>query len=135
MRQASICILFIKSLVLQEISDRVTPEKLQAWAQNQANALQYVGIKEDFTSPFRPQLLVGDIAETVADNVGTKLGIITEVEQSFSKRDGFRTTFSVDSGGIYTDGNNYNVYTRVANINGYNRRQRIVDLVRLVSGK
>ena len=115
--------------------DGLTQEKLQAWAQNQANALQYVGIKEDFTSPFRPQLLVGDIAETVADNVGTKLGIITEVEQSFSKRDGFRTTFSVDSGGIYTDGSNYNVYTRIANINGYNRRQRIVDLVRLVSGK
>ena len=115
--------------------DGMTQEKMQAWAENQANALRYVGIKEDFTSPFRPQLLVGDIAETVSDGVGTSLGIITEVEQSFSKQNGFTTNFSVDSGGISTDGANYNIYTRVANVNGYNRRQRIIDLVRLVSGK
>lgn len=112
-----------------------TQAKLQSWAEAQAASYQYVGIGEDFTGPFRPQLLVGDIAEVVEDNTGTSLGVITEVKQTFSRKDGFRTEFAVDSGGVSTDGANYIIYSRTANVNGFNRRQRVMDLVRLVAGK
>ena len=108
---------------------------LQEWAEAQAVSYQYVGISEDFTGPFRPQLIVGDVAEVVAEGTGTTLGVITEVRQTFSRKNGFRTEFSVDSGGLVTDGSNYEIYTRSAAINGFNRRQRIMDIVRYVAGK
>jgi hypothetical protein len=98
-------------------------------------AYQYVGIGEDFTGPFRPQLLVGDVASVVNGTVGTNLGIITEVKHSFSRKNGFTTDFSVDSGGVVTDGGNYKVYSRAAELHGFNRKQRIMDLVRYASRK
>lgn len=115
--------------------DGFTQAELQIYAEMQAAAYQYVGIGEDFTGPFRPQLLVGDVAEVVEGETGTSLGIITEVRQTFSRDDGFKTEFTVDSGGVVTDGENYTIYSRAADINGFNRRQRIMDLVRFVSGK
>ena len=117
--------------------DGFTQEELQIFAEMQAAAYQYVGIGEDLTGPFRPQLLVGDVAEVVdIDGVqGTSLGVITEVRQVFGRKDGYKTEFSVDSGGVVTDGENYSIYSRMADINGFNRRLRIMDLVRFVSGK
>lgn len=113
--------------------DGFSQAELQAWANAQALKYQYVGIGEDFTSPFRPQLVVGDVAEIVTDGVGLSLGLITEITQSFSKSDGFKTDFSVDSGGVATDGPNYVIYSRAAEVSGFNRRQRVVDLVRYIS--
>lgn len=115
--------------------DGLTQSGLQAWAESQAESYQYIGIGEDFTGPFRPQLLCGDIAEIydTGDTEGISLGLITEVHQTFSKSDGFKTNFSVDSGGIVTDGENYIVYSRAAEVSGFNRRQRIVDLIRYIS--
>ncbi len=112
----------------------MTQEELAAWAQAQAEALQYVGIGEDFTGPFRPQLLVGDVAEVVEPGgvTGTALGLVTEVKHTFGRSDGFKTDFSVDSGGVVTDGENYIVYSRAVSVNGYNRRQRIVDMIRSI---
>ena len=117
--------------------DGFTQAELGVFAEMQAAAYQYVGIGEDLTGPFRPQLLVGDVAEVVdIDGVeGTSLGIITEVRQVFSRDGGYKTEFSVDSGGVVTDGENYSIYSRMADINGFNRRLRIWDLVRFVSGK
>lgn len=117
--------------------DGFTQAELQVFAEMQAAAYQYVGIGEDLTGPFRPQLLVGDVAEVVdIDGVqGTSLGVITEVRQVFSRKDGYKTEFSVDSGGVVTDGENYSVYSRMADINGFNRRLRIMDLVRFIAGK
>ena len=115
--------------------DGLTQADLQAWAEAQATKYQYIGIGEDFTGPFRPQLIVGDVAEVVEDEEGTSLGLITEVRQVFSKRDGFKTEFSVDSGGVATDGENYVVYSRAAEVSGFNRRQRVIDLVRFIAKK
>lgn len=115
--------------------DGLDQATLQAWTEKQALNLQYVGINEDFSGPFRPQLMVYDVAEVVNDGVGTSLGIITEVTQVFDRNNGFRTEFSIDSGGVYTDGENYTVYSRAAEVSGFNRKQRIIDLVRFVSGK
>ena len=64
--------------------DGLTQAGLQEWAEAQAEKYQYIGIGEDFTGPFRPQLIVGDVAEVIEDNVGTALGLITEVRQVFS---------------------------------------------------
>ena len=115
--------------------DGMTQEGMQAWAEAQAEVFQYVGIGESFSSPFRPQLLVGDIASIVEDDVATNLGIITEVKQTFSRRNGYATEFSVDSGGVTTDGENYSIYSHAAELNGFNRRQRIIDLVRYTYDK
>ena len=115
--------------------DGLTQAELQTWAEMQAAAYQYVGIGEDLTGPFRPQLLVGDVAEVVDGDIGTSLGIITEVQQIFSRKEGYKTEFSVDSGGVVTDGDNYTIYSRAAELNGFNRKLRIMDLVRFVSGK
>lgn len=110
----------------------MTQERLNAWAATQAAALQYVGIGDDLVGPFRPQLLVGDVAEVAEPEgaVGVALGIITEVRHTFSRTDGFRTEFSVDSGGVATDGEDYVIYSRAVAANGYNRRQRMIDLIR-----
>lgn len=115
--------------------DGLTQAGLQAWAEAQATKYQYIGIGEDFTGPFRPQLIVGDVAEVVEGEVGTSLGLITEVRQVFSKKEGFKTEFSVDSGGVATDGENYIVYSRAAEVSGFNRRQRVIDLVRYIAKK
>lgn len=112
-----------------------TQAELQAWAEGQADKYQYIGIGEDFTAPFIPQLLVGDVAEITDGVIGTALGVITEVTQSFNRSDGFKTNFSVDSGGIVTDGVNYTMYSRAAEVSGFNRRQRVVDLVRYIAKK
>lgn len=115
--------------------DGFTQAELQTWAESQAAKYQYIGIGEDFTGPFRPQLIVGDIAEVVEGTEGTSLGVITEVRQVFSRKDGFKTEFSVDSGGVSTDGTNYVVYSRAAEVSGFNRRQRVIDLVRYIAKK
>lgn len=115
--------------------DGMTQEKMQAWAELQAEVYKYIGIGEDFTGPFRPQIVVGDVASVVSDEGQTNLGIITEIKHTFSREDGFKTEFSVDSGGVATSGNNYEVYSRAAAIDGFNRKQRIIDLVRYTMQK
>jgi predicted ester cyclase len=127
--------------------DGMTQSGLQAWAEAQASILQYIGVAEDFVGPFRPQLVVGDIAEVVRGETGTSLGVITQVKQAFDKQSGFMTEFSVDSGGVATEAaSTYGlgdvsvrdgavIYSRSARVNGYNRKQSIVDLVKYTAEK
>lgn len=117
--------------------DGKTQQELHDWALARAKEYQYVGIGESFASPFRPQLLIGDIAEILTDDQnGTVLGIINEVKHSFSLDNGYKTEFAVDSGGdsVETAGTR-DIYTRSAKINGYNRRQNIMDIVKMEVGK
>ena len=115
--------------------DGLTQAGLQAWAEAQAKILQYIGIAEDFVGPFRPQIVVGDIAEVVRDGMGTCLGVITQVKQVFNRQSGFMTEFSVDSGGVAADADGSIIYSRSASVNGYNRKQSIIDLVRYTAEK
>lgn len=110
-----------------------TQAALQWYAEKQAEALQYVGIGEEFTSPLRPQLLVGDVAELDNDGTGVTLGIITEVRHAMGAN-GFTTMFSVDSGGVVTttDGN---IRTTASAAYGFNRRQRITDVIAKIAGR
>lgn len=115
--------------------DGLTQGGLQEWAETQAEKYQYIGIGEDFVGPFKPQLVVGDIAEVEQDGQGVALGVINEIRHSFSREDGFRTEFAVDSGGVVTDGSGYTIYSRAAEVSGFNRRQRIIDVVRYIAKK
>lgn len=115
--------------------DGLTQDELAAYAAQTASDLQYVGIGEQFTGPIRPHLLVGDVAEIyyAGDEEATSLGLITDLTHSFGD-DGFWTDFSIDSGGVTTDGEDY-VITRNAALRGYNRRQTLADLIGAIANK
>lgn len=80
------------------IADGTSLEDANAIAQELANRLENVGKIESFNGPFRPQLLVGDSANIIAPDGTTSLGLITEITHNFGKQ-GFYTSFTVDSGG------------------------------------
>ena len=80
------------------VPDGTTLQDAEAYAAQIADSLQYVGKIENFTGPFRPQLILGDEAVIVDSNGSTNLGLITEITHRFGK-DGFYTDFTVDSGG------------------------------------
>lgn len=115
--------------------DGLTQNGLQQWAEAQAKILQYIGVAEEFVGPFRPQLVVGDIAEVVRGDTGTSLGVVTQVKQVFDRQNGFMTEFSVDSGGVATDTDGNIIYSRSAKVNGYNRKQSLIDLIRYTAEK
>ena len=110
--------------------------QLADYAATAAEELQYVGMSEAFTSPIRPQLLVGDVASVyyTGESESTSLGVITDITHHFGAT-GFFTDFTVDSGGVVTDGDNYTVISRSAVLKGYNRKQRLADLIRVVADK
>jgi hypothetical protein len=99
----------------------LTAAQLVEYATAVASELQYVGMSESFSSPIRPQLLVGDVASVyyTGDTESTSLGVITDITHSFGET-GFFTDFTVDSGGVATDGENYTVISRSAVLAGYN---------------
>lgn len=111
-----------------------TQSELADYAARVAEELQYVGIGEEFDSQVRPYLLIGDVAAVyyAGDEEATSLGLITSIRHDFGKN-GYATTFSVDSGGVYTEGEDYVIVSRSAILTGFNRRQRIVDLVQVVA--
>jgi hypothetical protein len=114
----------------------LTAAQLAEYATAVASELQYVGMSESFSSPIRPQLLVGDVASVyyTGDTESTSLGVITDITHSFGET-GFFTDFTVDSGGVVTDGENYTVISRSAVLAGYNRKQRFADLIKVVADK
>lgn len=121
-----------------EAPQGLTQDGLQEYAEKEAAKLQYAGIKEQITGPFRPQLLVGDIArefETETPQDVTAIGIITEVNHTFGQQ-GFKTTFTTDSGGVVTE-DGFGEVTSVTNtdIYGYNRTQRMLDYMTKISTK
>lgn len=119
-----------------EAPSGLTAEELAAYAVAVAKELQYVGMSEAFTSPIRPHLLVGDVASVyyMGDTDATDMGVVTDITHSFGET-GFFTDFTVDSGGVVTDGEDYAVISRSAILRGYNRKQRLADLIRVVAGK
>lgn len=118
-----------QKIYFENAPDGLTQEELQSYAEDLAARLQYVGVTENYTSPFRPQLVVGDVAKVYYDDpeIATSIGTITSISHSFGKK-GFTTQFSVDSGGDVTDG-----ATRTKPLAGYTRRQNVVDLIKLLA--
>ena len=75
---------------------------LLADMENQADTLALrlaqVGVIETFSGPIRPHIQVGDEA-IIKNGAEQLLGVITTVRHGFG-RDGFTTSFTVDSGGV-----------------------------------
>lgn len=93
-------------------------------------AMQFTGITEEFSSPFRPYLQVGDVA-VITGNDDRIVGIISDLRHSFGV-DGFFTTFTVTSGGTISDPENPStIATRFAGkIGGANRPRRLLDYIK-----
>lgn len=104
------------------------------WAQDRADELQYVGIIESFESPFRPDIICGDVASVEKGNDVVSLGIITSVSHTYSRTRGYATSFTADSGGVLVDGDNMIVYSKTAKTGGYNRAQNVSDLIKIIKG-
>ncbi len=85
-----------KTLFVQ-IADGTSSTNANAIATELANRLENVGKIESFNGPFRPHLLVGDEARIIDGDIES-LGLITEINHNFGKQ-GFYTSFTVDSGG------------------------------------
>lgn len=111
--------------------DGFTQEELQQYSETLAKSLQYVGIGNDFTSPIRPQLLVGDVIDVINGNEKVVLGIVTSIKHKFGLN-GFYTDFSIDSGGEITDGENESVIVTNRPLGGYNRKQTLKDIIKEV---
>ena len=86
-----------KTLFVQ-VPEGTSQANAQSIATELASRLENVGKIETFTGPFRPQLMVGDAARIVEPTGQVSLGLITEITHTFGKN-GFTTTFVVDSGG------------------------------------
>ena len=112
-------------------ADGMTQEQLQEYAEQVAADLAHIGVGENFTSPMRPWLLVGDVASISVNGWdSTDLGLITSITHRFGDS-GFFTDFSVDSGGVASalTRSGTELVTRSASVNGYNRRQDLADLI------
>ena len=117
--------------------DGLTQAELQAYAEERALELQYLGINENIKMSIHPEILVGDVGAVKTGEDATeavKLGLINEVSHSFSKDNGFQTSIVIDSGGVYSD-RGTNLYSQAAKVFGYNRRQNILDIIRMTAEK
>lgn len=120
----------------ETMPDGYTQEEIQAYAESVAESLQYVGIGEDFTGSFQPQLSIVDVAAIDnGDGTMTALGLVTSIKHSFGKS-GFTTDFSTDSGGVLMEtlDSEDNIITITRPLNGYNRKQTLKDLIQVASG-
>lgn len=114
--------------------DGLTQEELQAYADDLAERLQYVGMVDSFTLPFlQPQLLIGDVVQVyqTGDTEAISLGTITSLTHTFGKA-GFSTAFTVDSGGAVSEDAGA-ALTRTRALGGYTRTQNVLDFVRNVA--
>lgn len=105
-----------------------TQDTLQRWAQEVAKELKNTGFVEEFNGPFRPQLTVGDVG-VIVGNLWSKSGAITSITHEIGVK-GFSTSFTVDSGKLYEATTGWSVALRNR---GYNRRQKLADLVRQIN--
>lgn len=109
--------------------DNITQEQLEAYAVSFAKLLKNNGVTISYTSPIRPQLVIGD--RVLADDGLTNEqfeGIITEIKHKFGSS-GFKTEFTVESGGYIVTDFETHVITRSTNMNGNNRKKRIMDFL------
>ena len=80
------------------VQDGTSEAQAILYAEELASRLENVGKVESFTGPFKPHIMPGDYAHIVSESGTDDIGIITEVTHSFGKQ-GFKTDFTVDSGG------------------------------------
>jgi hypothetical protein len=114
----------------QKVPDSTTDATMDALMTKMVDELQYYGIVETFDGLFRPHLQIGDVAIVTGGEAPRIAGIITEIKHTFG-RSGFRTVFSVASGGTISDPDNPStVATKYINrMGGANRQRRMIDYI------
>lgn len=125
-----------KAICVQAPENLKTAQEIDTWGKQVAQAYQKIGLTQEFTSPIRPYLLVGDAAKLNRQSGDEVIGLITSVRHSYSKKDGFKTVFSTDTGGVYkTNDGGYIVYATGVSVDGGNRVQNLADAIRIVAGR
>lgn len=113
----------------QDVPETTTQGEMEAVRDQLIEGLQYMGIVETFSSPFRPWLQPGDVCTITGDGARI-VGIITDVQHRFGRR-GFYTEFTVTSGGTISNPDNpVTVATRYrGKLGGANRKRRMLDFL------
>lgn len=113
----------------------MTDAELLALAQTLAAKMQYAGVTETVDGPMRPELLPDDVAQIYNEGAEsyTVTGIVTGVKHQLG-RNGYKTVFTTDSGGDYTDVGDY-VESKSRIIDGANRERHITDFIRKASSQ
>lgn len=125
-----------KAVCVQAPENLKTAEDVDTWGKQLAQAYQKIGLTQEFTGPIRPYLLVGDVAKLNSSAGDDIVGLVTSVRHSYSKKDGFKTVFSTDMGGVYkTNDGGYTVYATGVSVDGGNRVQNLADAIRIVAGR
>lgn len=101
----------------------------QDLADQKAQELQYIGIKEQCVGPLRPWLIIGDVAQLSDGEMATVTGSITELRHQLGAQ-GFYTTFTTDSGGeiVAEEGETLAVVV-ASTVWGANRQRRMTDFI------
>ena len=103
--------------------------ELERYCMILAEQLQKSGQTVNYQTTFRPQLLVGDVAQIQGEEgeENETLGIITEVKHTFGSK-GYFTEFTAASGGVInTIGNK--TYTKKKSVGGADRERRLSDFI------
>lgn len=112
----------------QNVPDTTTQVDMERIASDLVLAMQYSGIVEQFDSPFRPWLQMGDVAWTTGGDAPRLVGIITSIQHDFGD-DGYYTGFTVISGGEVVNPEDPNTIESryLGRMGGANRQRRLLD--------
>jgi len=115
----------------QTVPDTTTQADMERILAQLVEGLQYSGVTERFSSPFRPWLQTGDVGLVTGGDSPRLAGIITDIQQQFGQ-DGFFTEFTIASGGtISNPDNELTVASKyVGKMGGANRQRRILDFIK-----
>lgn len=103
---------------------------LEDWAVTIASELAYQGIIIEASIPFRPQFTVGDVITFYGGELSARTpGVITSITHHVGM-DGFKTDLTVETGGVDTA---ITGWTSQMKANGYNRRQKLADIVKEIA--
>lgn len=103
---------------------------LEDWAETIANELSGQGIIVEGAIPFRPQFTVGDILTFTGSELLIGIdGVITSITHHVGL-DGFKTDLTIETGGVETA---ITGWTSQMKANGYNRRQKLADIVKEIA--
>lgn len=116
----------------QSVPDETSNEDMDRILQQLVEGMQYLGITESFSGPFRPYLQSGDVAKITEEGVPRLVGIITDITHTFG-RSGYKTDFTVTSGGtINNPDNSATIATRYkGQLSGANRKRRLLDYLKV----
>lgn len=105
-------------------------DDLQDWAETIADELSGKGMVVELSISMRPNWTVGDVLVLTGDELLAQIdGVITSITHHVGV-DGFKTDLTLETGGVETA---ITGWTSQMKYNGYNRRQKLDDIVREIA--